>query len=725
MFLIELLRTVVQQTFWVFYEGGLYILIGFAIAGIVHVLLRPERIVRYLGERSLRSALAAALLGAPLPLCSCGVLPTALSLRRKGASREATLSFLIATPETGVDSIAVTIAFFGPLMAVVRWIVAVISGVVAAGALLRQREPSTEQPADLIVPELHDHGDAFAQVPDESSPGQAGSEREGARVALSFRDRLRTKTRTAFRFAFRDLFDELGFWLALALLLTGVVSALLPSDFFTRLSPSPFATMLFMIVLGAPLYVCASASTPLAAVLVAKGASAGAALVFLLVGPATNAATIGVVTRVFGRSFLRAYLGAVIGVAVAAGFLTDLLFPNLGAAVRLGPPPGPEALGLPKLFAAIALAWLLGVSLWRTGLRSGMLELRENGAAAWHWTRALRLRNVLQSRAIQALVILWALSVLVGGFMQVGIGERGLRLRLGRLLGEPQQPGLMYGLPAIDRITLVNMDEVRNRTIGFWVRENDLTRIPIPDEALFVTADENVIDLRVDVQYQVADPARYQLGVERPDDIVARLVRARLVEAMASRPIDSVYTDARAEVEEWLTARAQQDADAAGLGVTLLAVRLLDVHAPGEVHDAFRDVASAHEDRLRTIHQANEYAVQTVAVARGDAVRIVADSSAAAVGRTAKASADATAFTALATEERRAPQLTRDRLYLETAERVLPGARKIIRAATGAPQGYELWLRDGTATTVPPGVAQPAPGAPRAPAPPKPAGEPP
>src|SRR5262249_9041318 len=146
--------------------------------------------------------------------------------------------------------------------------------------------------------------------------------------------------------------------------LTGVVSAILPEDFFTRLSPSPFITMLFMIVLGAPLYVCASASTPLAAVLVAKGASAGAALVFLLVGPATNAPTIGVVTRVLGRKFLRAYLGSIIGVAVAAGFLTDLLFPNLGAAVRLGQPPGPEVLGLPKLVAAIALAWLLAVSLW-------------------------------------------------------------------------------------------------------------------------------------------------------------------------------------------------------------------------------------------------------------------------------------------------------------------------------------------------------------------------
>src|ERR1700751_5955550 len=137
MILIDVLVAAVQQTFWVLYEGALFILIGFAIAGVVHVVLNPDRIVRYLGDRSMKAAALAPLLGGPIPLCSCGDLPTAMMLRRKGASREATLSFLVTTPETGVDSIALTLAFFGPLFAIVRPLAAVATGLVAALASLR------------------------------------------------------------------------------------------------------------------------------------------------------------------------------------------------------------------------------------------------------------------------------------------------------------------------------------------------------------------------------------------------------------------------------------------------------------------------------------------------------------------------------------------------------------------------------------------------------------
>jgi len=132
--LINFLLAAGEQTLWVLYEGGRFILIGFSFAGVVHVLLDPARIVRYLGDRSMKSAALAALLGAPMPLCSCGVVPTAMLLRRKGASREATLSFLVTTPETGVDSIALTLAFFGPIFTIVRPLAAVATGLVAAFA---------------------------------------------------------------------------------------------------------------------------------------------------------------------------------------------------------------------------------------------------------------------------------------------------------------------------------------------------------------------------------------------------------------------------------------------------------------------------------------------------------------------------------------------------------------------------------------------------------------
>jgi HflK protein len=702
MFLIDFLVAAAQQSFWVLYEGGLFILVGFAVAGVVHVLFDPDRIVRHLGDRSLKSAALAALLGAPIPLCSCGVLPTAMLLRRKGASREATLSFLVTTPETGVDSIALTLAFFAPIFAIVRPLAAVATGLVAAFASLRSRESPDEWDREQAAPpelrSTHRHADDDAAAfPPPNAP---------------FMDRARSTSRRIVQYAFVELFDELGFWLALAILLTGVLSALLPSDFFGRVVPTSFAAMLLMVILGIPLYVCASASTPLAALFVTKGASAGAALVFLLVGPATNAASIAMVARLFGRSFVRVYLGSIIGVAVAAGLLLDLLVPDLGASVRVGAPEGAEYLGIVKLAAALVLAWRLVDSLRRTGLRAGLVELVDNGRATVSWVRGLRLRAVFASRAVQALALIWLLVTLAGGFWRVSIGERAIVQRFGALSGAPREPGLTFAAPLIDRVELVRVDEVRERPIGYRMVRGTLAREPVQEEALYVTADENVIDLHAEAQYRIADPIRYRLGAQAPADVFSALLRARLVEAMASRPIDVVYTNDRAEVEGTLLERVRHDVDQAALGMEVLAVRLLDVHAPAAVHDAFRDVASAHEDRLKTIHQANEYATGLVAVARGEAERLIGEAEGRASERLAQAAGAAYAFTALAAEHRRSPRLTEDRLYLETAERVLPGARKIVRPPTGATGGYELWLRGSGASIVFPSSQGSAPSAP-------------
>jgi hypothetical protein len=697
MLLVRFLAAIAAQTYWVLYEGAAFILLGFAVAGVVHVLLDPERIVRHLGGRTLRAAFVAAVLGAPIPLCSCGVLPTAVSLRRKGASREATLSFLITTPETGVDSVAMTFAYFGPLMAIVRPLAAVATGLVAALASLRQSPDAGEPdlPPGVDVEGGHHHAEAEAPPPETLA-------------AATFRERLRARARLAARYAFVDLFDELGFWLALAIVLTGALAALLPPDFFLRLFPSSFAVMVAMVLLGAPLYVCASASTPLAAVLVTKGASAGAALVFLLVGPATNAATIATVARLFGRAFVRTYLGAIIGVAIASGLLLDLLFPNLGQAVYIGQPAGVDAFVVPKVLGAIALGVLLVASLLRTGLRPGIDELAGNVRAAAAWARELRPRTIFTARSVQALVLLWLLSVVAGGFWRVPVGQRALVQRLGRVAGEPRAPGLAFAVPLVDRIDLVEVDAVRARPVGYRTVAGSLDRESVPEDSLYMTADENVIDLHAEVQYRATDPQRYRLGVEKPDELLAALVRARLVEAMTRRPIDLVYTNDRAEVQDWLLTRVQGDTTSVGLGIDILALRLLDVHAPAQVHDAFRDVASAHEDRLTTIHLANEYAAGIVAVARGEAERVVSDAQARAFERLARAQGDASAFLALSTEHKRAPRLTEDRLYLETAERTLAGARKIVRAPAGSSKGYELWVRGDDA----PRVFPPAPGAP-------------
>jgi len=383
--------------------------------------------------------------------------------------------------------------------------------------------------------------------------------------------------------------------------------------------------------------------------------------------------------------------------------MLDLVRPGLGRSVRLGTPEGPGYLGIPKLLAAVVFAWLLFDSLRRTGLRPGLVEIGANARAATGWLRRLRLRAALASGTVQVLALLWLLAIFAGGFWQVPVGERAIVQRLGVVAGAPREPGLAFAAPLVDRVELVRIDEILERPIGYRTTGGALTREPLLEEALFVTADENVIDLHAEVQYRIADPVRYRLGVESPGDVLAALVRARLVESMASRPIDAVYTSERADVEGWLLQSVRRDVDRLALGIDVLAVRLLDVHAPAAVHDAFRDVASAHEDRLTAIHQAGEYAASVVALARGEAERVIDEAEGQARQRLAEATGAASAFEALAAEHKRAPRITEERLYLEMAERVLPGARKIIRSTAGKITGYELWLRgDGAATVFPP-----------------------
>ncbi len=702
MLLLDFLTTVLLQTFGVLYDGGIFVLIGFAIAGLLHVFFDPDRIVRHLGGRTMRSAAVAALFGAPLPLCSCGVLPAAMALRRKGASREATLSFLITAPETGVDSIAVTYAFFGPLLAVVRPVVAIVTGLVAAAFSLRGAAAEPETPPAL---------DSAPGVCDGCDGQPPAHEHDGLREAQLGPVGLVARLRLAARYAFVDLFDDLGFWLAFAFLLAGLLSAILPGDFFARLLPGTVVPMLAMIAIGVPLYVCASASTPLAALFVAKGASAGAALVFLLVGPATNAATIGVIARRLGRPFLRTYLGAIIGVAVAAGLLLDLALPDLGRQVQLGTGGEGTALGLVKTSGAFVLLALLTWSLRRTGLRAGLRELRDNASEAWGWLRGLRLLPILSSRLTQALLALWVASILFSSLVRVPAGAVALQQRFGRLVGEPHPPGALLALPGIDRVELVAVDAVRAQPIGYRTIKSALGRMPVVDESMFVTGDENVIDLHAEAQYRVSDPVAFRLGVEKPDALLAGVMRARLVEAMAGASIDRIYTEERSEIEGRLLEAVKVDVAKLGLGIDMLGMRLLDVHAPATVHDAFRDVASAHEDRLTTIHRANEYKVGEVALARGNAERIEAGARAQAAGRVAGAQGAASAFEALATEHRRASGPLEDRLYLETAERALAGARKIVRPKTGEGHGTELWLRAGDAPIAfpsPPAAANPS-----------------
>lgn len=355
----SLLSAIVWETLGVFYEASVYVLIGFFVAGLLHVYLPADLIARHLGRNDFRSVGLAALFGAPIPLCSCGVLPAAASLQRQGVGRSPLLSFLISTPETGVDSVALTYGLMGPVMAVVRPFVAVVTALTAGIVSMGVKEQA-DRPAPAQAP-CHDtcteaeHGDSCDET---CAPGVA--------APLGRRRFLRS-----LHYGFSAVLDDIALSLLAGMLLTGILAGLLPDDFFAEVfgQGSGLMPMLAMIVVGLPLYVCASASTPIAAALMGKGLSPGTALVFLLVGPATNIATMAVVGQLLGRRHLAVYLGVIVLVSLAAGLLVDA---TLAGAIHVVPfgELGQDSgvIFALKALSAVALVLLLLRSFVRTRL---------------------------------------------------------------------------------------------------------------------------------------------------------------------------------------------------------------------------------------------------------------------------------------------------------------------------------------------------------------------
>jgi uncharacterized membrane protein YraQ (UPF0718 family) len=330
------------QTWYTFADAAPWLLFGFVVAGIVYVLLPVDKVTGHLGRPGLTGIVKAALIGIPLPLCSCSVIPVASAIKKRGASRGAFVSFLVSTPETGVDSIAISYALLGPLLAVIRPIAAFLSAV-AAGVLVN-RFAGLEGPNDESRPGDPETGAACCV--------SCGCDTEGSA-------RPRGTIGEALRYGLVDMFKDLSPWLVAGFVLAGLFSALLPEGFLERYVGGGPAAMLLMLVVGLPLYVCATSSTPVAAVLIAGGLSPGAALVFLLAGPATNIATMLIVARDTGRRGLVIYLVSIAVVAVAVGLVTDRLIPVVPPILALPEGHAEGHLGLGAFCAAVALAVLI------------------------------------------------------------------------------------------------------------------------------------------------------------------------------------------------------------------------------------------------------------------------------------------------------------------------------------------------------------------------------
>lgn len=289
-----------------------YLLFGFFMAGLLSAFIPPEYVQKHLGGRGMKQVLKASLFGIPIPLCSCGVIPVITSLRKSGAGKGAVVSFLISTPQTGVDSFLATWSLLGPVFAFFRPIAAFISGV-AGGVLIDIF--CTEKD----VPEKKD-GEAFG-CPIECCHEQITT---GKGIQAEPQKKIWNRIQQIFKYGFVTLLGDIAIPLLAGIIIAALISMFLPDNWMLKVG-SGFSGMILMMLFGIPLYVCATASVPIAAALMAKGVSAGAVFVFLMTGPATNAAAIAVLNKLLGKKTVILYLFSVILTAFFMGFIFNSL----------------------------------------------------------------------------------------------------------------------------------------------------------------------------------------------------------------------------------------------------------------------------------------------------------------------------------------------------------------------------------------------------------------
>jgi hypothetical protein len=308
--MLDLVIGIIRECWQLLLEASPYVLLGFFATGLLKALVPAETIVRHLGKSSTGAVLKASIFGVPLPLCSCAVIPAAIGLRKQGASKGASAAFLVSVPETGVDSVAITWALLDPVMTFVRPFSAFVTATVT-GLLIN------------LLPEE-------TTLPGSAEKKSCTSSCCAEEKSLPLKPPLLKRLRAGQSFAFGDLLGDIGGWLLFGIFLAGLISYLVPDDFILNYLGSEFLSLLIMLAVGIPIYICASASTPIAAVLILKGLSPGAALVFLLAGPATNAATLTLVYRYFGRAATAIYLASIAVCSLLFGFLLNRLYALAG-----------------------------------------------------------------------------------------------------------------------------------------------------------------------------------------------------------------------------------------------------------------------------------------------------------------------------------------------------------------------------------------------------------
>ena len=291
-------------------EMSPYILFGILIAGLLHITISKEKIYNSFSKNDISSVVKASLFGIPLPLCSCGVIPVAALLKKEGAGKGPVMSFLITTPTTGIDSILATYSLLGPLFAVIRPVAAFFTGIFA-GFITNLSEKDKEEKSNI---------DFSCAICDISSPHTHG---------------FIEKIKKIVKYAFYDLIEDIGKWLIIGIIIGGLIGYFVPSWLIERYLGSPVLAYFIMLVIGIPMYVCATGSIPIAASLIMKGLTPGAGLVFLIAGPATNTATLSFIWGKLGKKSFFIYLSAMVFSAVLFGIIVDWLWSLLGKDINL------------------------------------------------------------------------------------------------------------------------------------------------------------------------------------------------------------------------------------------------------------------------------------------------------------------------------------------------------------------------------------------------------
>ncbi len=364
----DVLLNIVVEIWSLLKEMSPYLLFGFFIAGILSIFLSPSFVERQLSGRGIVPVVKASLFGIPLPLCSCGVIPVTASLRKSGASRAAAASFLVSTPQTGVDSILVTYSMLGPVFAVIRPVVALFAGIFT-GTLVSFAESESDvcsKPHHTENKEIKEKG-------------------------------ILSKFLSALDYGFFVLSKDIAVPLAVGIVVAGLLSALVPDAFFENLLGRGLAPKLAMAAAGMPMYVCATASVPVAAALLVKGITPGAVLVFLMTGPATNAASFSTIWKVLGRKTAVIYIFSVFATALAAGTLLDAAVYGWNFDLNIRPPAMvPDYIGIPS---AVVLAVLIVYALVSHGKentsvgaegRGDAISLRISGMTCEHCAMSVK-----------------------------------------------------------------------------------------------------------------------------------------------------------------------------------------------------------------------------------------------------------------------------------------------------------------------------------------------